>query len=58
MTDNQVSKEVTANQVGAWPKKWNISSRKFSVKYAILNRIGAANCVPTTHSSDIVTTFW
>jgi hypothetical protein len=26
-----------------------------SVKYAILNRIGAANWVPTTHSSDIAT---
>jgi len=25
------------------------------MKYAILNRIGAANWIPTTHSSDIAT---
>jgi len=54
-TDNQVSMEVTANKVSTWPKKGNISSGKLSVKYAILNRIGAANWVPTTHTSDIAT---
>ena len=42
VTNNQVSKEVTADTVKAWPKKGKISSRKLSVKYAILNRIGAA----------------
>ena len=56
-TDNQVSREITANKVKAWPKKGKISSGKLSVKYAILNRIGAANWVPTTHSSDIATCF-
>jgi len=55
VTDNHVSKEIIANQVKAWPKKGKISSSKLSVKYAILNRIGAANWVPTTHSSDIAT---
>jgi len=54
-TDNQVSGEITANQVTTWPKKRKISSGKLSVKYAILNMIGAANWVPTTHSSDITT---
>lgn len=54
-TDNQVSREVTANKVRTWPKKGKISSGKLSVKYAILNRIGAANWVPTTHTSNIVT---
>jgi hypothetical protein len=54
-TNNQVSREVTANKVKTWPKKGNISSGKLSVKYAILHRIGVANWVPTTHSSDIAT---
>ena len=42
-TDNQVSKEITANKVKVWPTKGKISSGKLSVKYAILNRIGASN---------------
>ena len=46
-TDNQISREVTANKVSVWPKKGNISFGKMSVKYAILNRIGATNWVPT-----------
>ena len=54
-TDNQISQEITTNQVMVWPKKGKISSRKLGVKYAILNRIGAPNWVPTTHSSDIAT---
>ena len=54
-TDNQISQEITANQVMIWPKKGKISSGKLSVKYAILNRIGAANWVPTTRSSNIAT---
>jgi len=55
VTDNQVCKEITADKVNVWPSKKNISSGKLSVKYTILNRIDAANCVPTTHSSDIAT---
>lgn len=55
VTDNQVCKEITANQVKVWPKKGKISSEKLSVKYVILNRIVASNWVPTTHSSDIAT---
>jgi hypothetical protein len=54
-TDNQICKEITANKVKVWPKKGKISSGKLSIKYAVLNRIGAANWVPTTHSSDIAT---
>jgi hypothetical protein len=52
---NQVCKVITANQVRVWPKKGKIPAVMLSVKYAILNRIGAANWVPTTHSSDIAT---
>jgi hypothetical protein len=54
-TDNQICKEITTNKVKVWPKKGKISSGKLSMKYAVLNRIGAANWVPTTHSSDIAT---
>lgn len=56
VSDNQVCKVLTANQIKAWPKKGKISSGKLSVKYAMLNRIAACNWVPTTHSSDIATT--
>jgi len=31
-TDNQVSREITANKVSTWPKKGKISSSKLSVK--------------------------
>ena len=55
MTDNQVCKKITTNQIKVWPKKIKIFSGKLSVKYAILNKIAAANWVLTTHSSDIVT---
>jgi len=54
-TDNQVSREVTTNKVRTWPKKGKISSKKLSVKYTILNRIGVVNWVPTTHSLDVST---
>jgi hypothetical protein len=52
---NQVCKVITANQVKLWPKKGTIPAAMLTVKYAILNRIGAANWVPTTHASDVAT---
>jgi hypothetical protein len=52
---NQVCKVITANQVKLWPKKGTIPAVMLSVKYAILKWIGAANWVPTTHSSDVAT---
>ncbi|KAK2382260.1 hypothetical protein QL285_069808 [Trifolium repens] len=54
-TNNQVCKTITANQVKMWPLKGKVPSVMLSVKYAILNRIGAINWVPTTHSSTIAT---
>ncbi|KAK2427836.1 hypothetical protein QL285_026392 [Trifolium repens] len=54
-TNNQVCKTITANQVKVWPLKGKVPSVVLSVKYAILNRIGAINWVPTTHSSTIAT---
>ncbi|XP_024634546.1 uncharacterized protein [Medicago truncatula] len=54
VSNNQVCREITTNQVRTCPKRGKTSG-KLSVKYAILNRIGATNWVPTTHSSDIAT---
>ncbi|KAK2436426.1 hypothetical protein QL285_021421 [Trifolium repens] len=54
-TNNQICKTITANQVRVWPLKGKVPSAMLSIKYAILNRIGAANWVPTTHSSTIAT---
>jgi hypothetical protein len=55
ITNNKVCKTITANQVKVWPLKGKVPSVMLSVKYAILNRIGTANWVPTTHTSDIAT---
>jgi hypothetical protein len=55
VTNNEVCKTITANQVKVWPLKGKVPSVMLSVKYAILNRIGTANWVPTTHTSDIAT---
>jgi hypothetical protein len=50
---NKVCKVLTANHIKIWPRKGTISAINLSVKYAVLKRTGAANWVPTTHSSDI-----
>ncbi|KAK2361264.1 hypothetical protein QL285_086431 [Trifolium repens] len=55
VTNTQVCKTITANQVKVWPLKGKVPSVMLSVKYAILNRIGTANWVPTTHTSNIAT---
>ncbi|XP_058725796.1 uncharacterized protein LOC131597099 [Vicia villosa] len=49
--DNQVCREITANQVTTWPMRGKLSAGQLNVKYAILHRIGAANWVPTNHTS-------
>ncbi|WJX12963.1 hypothetical protein P8452_03410 [Trifolium repens] len=53
ITNNNVCKTITANQVKIWPSRGKVPSVMLSVKYAILNRIGTENWVPTTHTSDI-----
>lgn len=50
-TDNQVCKEITANQVDAWPMRGKLPAGQLNVKYAILHRIGVVNWVPTNHTS-------
>ncbi|KAK2402299.1 hypothetical protein QL285_051833 [Trifolium repens] len=49
----EVTKEITGGQVKECPKKGLLSTGCLSVKYAILNRIGAANWAPTNHGSGI-----
>ena len=53
VTDNQVCRAITVNQVSEWPMKNKLPVSKLSGKYAILHRIGAVNWVPTNHTSTI-----
>ncbi|KAH1262383.1 hypothetical protein GmHk_02G005020 [Glycine max] len=55
VSEHQIAKEITAKRVQHWPKKGKLSAGKLSVKYAILHRIGAANWVPTSHTSTVAT---
>ncbi|KAH1213170.1 hypothetical protein GmHk_14G041176 [Glycine max] len=55
VSEDQIAKEITAKRVQHWPKKGKLSAGKLSVKYAILHRIGAANWVPTNHTSTVAT---
>ncbi|MCI33508.1 envelope-like protein, partial [Trifolium medium] len=55
VSNNKVCQTITADQVKTWPKKQKVPAVKLSQKYAILNRIAAANWVPTRHSSDVAT---
>ncbi|XP_057444768.1 uncharacterized protein LOC130737014 [Lotus japonicus] len=50
-----IAKELTVGLVQKWPKKKLLPTGNLSVKYAILNRIGAVNWVPTQHTSAIST---
>lgn len=47
----KIAKEVTCGQVKQWPKKGLLSIGSLSVKYDILNRIGAVNWEPINHSA-------
>ncbi|KAH1193171.1 hypothetical protein GmHk_19G054270 [Glycine max] len=55
VSEHQIAKEITAKRVQHWLKKGKLSAGKLSVKYAILHRIGAANWVPTNHTSTVAT---
>ncbi|CAJ2657157.1 unnamed protein product [Trifolium pratense] len=50
-----VSSEITAGKVKVWPKNKLIPTSKLNVKYAILNRIGSTNWVPTKHATNVAT---
>ncbi|PNX67276.1 envelope-like protein, partial [Trifolium pratense] len=49
VANDVVSYEITAGKVKVWPKN------KLNVKYAILNRIGSTNWVPTNHATNVAT---
>ncbi|XP_057444249.1 uncharacterized protein LOC130736430 [Lotus japonicus] len=51
-----IVKELIAGQVKKWSFKKFLSTGNLSVKYAILDRNGAVNWVPTQHNSGVSTT--
>ncbi|XP_058727599.1 uncharacterized protein LOC131599168 [Vicia villosa] len=53
VTDNEVCKTITGGKVKKWPIKSKLSASLLTVKYALLHKIGAANWVPTNHTSTI-----
>ncbi|WJX72534.1 hypothetical protein P8452_56403 [Trifolium repens] len=53
--DNYIIKAITAGKVKSWPKKGKLQASKLTPIYNILNRIAAANWVPTTHNCDVAT---
>ncbi|KAK2363074.1 hypothetical protein QL285_088088 [Trifolium repens] len=53
--DNYIIKVITAGKVKSWPKKEKLQASKLTPIYNILNRIAAANWVPTTHNCDVAT---
>ncbi|CAJ2667740.1 unnamed protein product [Trifolium pratense] len=55
VANDVVSAEITAGKVKVWPKKKLIPTSKLNVKYAILNRIGSINWVPTKHATNVAT---
>ncbi|XP_045798482.1 uncharacterized protein LOC123892674 [Trifolium pratense] len=52
---NEVCKTITGDKVRIWPRAGKLSAAKLTTKYALLNKIGAANWVPTTHSNSVAT---
>lgn len=55
VSNNIICRDITAKQVKEWPRKGKLLVSALSVNYAILHRIGAANWVPTNHTSNIAT---
>ncbi|XP_058744424.1 uncharacterized protein LOC131617060 [Vicia villosa] len=53
VTDNEVCKVITGGKVKKWPIKSKLSASLLNVRYALLHKIGAANWVPTNHTSTI-----
>ncbi|XP_050897488.1 uncharacterized protein LOC127104348 [Lathyrus oleraceus] len=53
VTNNKICQVITANQVRKWPLKGKLVASKLSVKYAMLHKIGVANCVATNHKSTV-----
>ncbi|XP_057444035.1 uncharacterized protein LOC130736207 [Lotus japonicus] len=47
---HEVACVITCKLVKKWPKKGLLPSRKSTIKYSVLNKIGAANWVATNHT--------
>ncbi|XP_058725980.1 uncharacterized protein LOC131597292 [Vicia villosa] len=54
VTDNEVCEVITGGKIKKWPIKSKLSASLLTVRYALLHKIGAANWVPTNHTSTIV----
>jgi hypothetical protein len=55
VTDNALCKAIISGQVKVWPTRAKVHAGKLTVRYALLNRVGSVNWVPTLHTSDIST---
>lgn len=55
VTNDQVCREITGGQVKHWPIEGKISTRKLTMKYAILHKIVVVNWVPTNQIYTITT---
>ncbi|XP_058725915.1 uncharacterized protein LOC131597223 [Vicia villosa] len=53
VTDNEVCNVITGGKVKKWPIKSKLSASLLNGRYALLHKIGAANWVPTNHTSTI-----
>ncbi|PNY13323.1 envelope-like protein [Trifolium pratense] len=51
VSNDEIFQTFTNNQVRKWPSK--IFSAKLIAKYALLNKIGVANWVPTSHTLEV-----
>ncbi|XP_058741392.1 uncharacterized protein LOC131613763 [Vicia villosa] len=51
--DDVLSDVITSGKVKKWPIKSKLSASSLNVMYALLHKIGAANWVPTNHTSTI-----
>ncbi|XP_057443817.1 uncharacterized protein LOC130735967 [Lotus japonicus] len=50
-----IAEELTGGKVTKWPAKKLLSTGYLTVKYAILNRIGVVNWIPSNHTSAVST---
>ncbi|XP_058776632.1 uncharacterized protein LOC131650954 [Vicia villosa] len=53
VTDNEVCNVITGGKVKKWPIKSKLSASLLNGRYALLHKVGAANWVPTNHTSTI-----
>ncbi|XP_058782952.1 uncharacterized protein LOC131657586 [Vicia villosa] len=51
--DDVLSDVIIGGKVKKWPIKSKLSASSLNVRYALLHKIGAANWVPTNHTSTI-----